>query len=61
MILKLRIFSENAKPLESLKCYSCLGRDFESCEIGTVTCDGSCFKLIDKGKFKTGIIRLMDP
>ncbi|CAG9535215.1 unnamed protein product [Cercopithifilaria johnstoni] len=29
-------------------CYTCMGRDMENCETGTVCCSGSCFKLIDK-------------
>ncbi|VDP18574.1 unnamed protein product [Onchocerca flexuosa] len=29
-------------------CYTCMGRDMENCETGTVCCSGSCFKLIDE-------------
>ncbi|KAL3982873.1 hypothetical protein ACH3XW_48885 [Acanthocheilonema viteae] len=29
-------------------CYTCMGRDMENCETGTVCCSGACFKLIDK-------------
>lgn len=31
----------------SKACYTCMGRDMENCETGTVCCSGSCFKLID--------------
>uniref|UniRef100_A0A0R3S106 TIL domain-containing protein n=1 Tax=Elaeophora elaphi TaxID=1147741 RepID=A0A0R3S106_9BILA len=29
-------------------CYTCMGRDMENCETGTVCCSGACFKLIDE-------------
>ncbi|VDM93130.1 unnamed protein product [Litomosoides sigmodontis] len=29
-------------------CYTCMGRDMDNCETGTVCCSGACFKLIDK-------------
>uniref|UniRef100_A0A915BHR9 Secreted protein n=2 Tax=Parascaris univalens TaxID=6257 RepID=A0A915BHR9_PARUN len=29
-------------------CYTCMGRDMENCEMGTVCCSGSCFKLVDE-------------
>ncbi|KAK6111253.1 putative integral membrane protein [Brugia pahangi] len=29
-------------------CYTCMGRDMENCQTGTVCCSGACFKLIDE-------------
>ncbi|VDK30452.1 unnamed protein product [Gongylonema pulchrum] len=29
-------------------CYTCMGRDMDNCETGTVCCRGACFKLVDK-------------
>lgn len=42
---------------EKLKCYTCLGRDYDSCAVGSVTCAGSCFKLVDEGNFNFFILR----
>jgi len=28
-------------------CYVCLGRDYESCEMGKTRCGGSCYKVVD--------------
>lgn len=31
-----------------LACYTCMGRDMENCDWGTVCCKGACFKLVDE-------------
>ncbi|KRZ72981.1 PiggyBac transposable element-derived protein 4 [Trichinella papuae] len=36
--------SENGTPF---RCYTCLGRDFDNCQSGSVHCAGSCWKIID--------------
>ncbi|VDO97619.1 unnamed protein product [Soboliphyme baturini] len=32
----------------TFSCYTCLGRDYENCLAGHVTCAGACWKLIDE-------------
>ncbi|KRY18114.1 hypothetical protein T12_1654 [Trichinella patagoniensis] len=37
--------SENGAPF---RCYTCLGRDFDNCQSGSVQCAGTCWKIIDQ-------------
>lgn len=56
--ISIFLTSVSADNSKRLQCHTCLGRDWDNCERGTVTChngthNGVCFKVVDHKKYIT--------